>query len=62
MLEVKMVPMVILCFVLLLQREADGLKIKTKMLEDQTETIRKLKEVNNNIWMEVRVPLRLKMP
>ncbi|XP_069112362.1 leucine-rich repeat and coiled-coil domain-containing protein 1-like [Argopecten irradians] len=27
-----------------LDREADALKIKTKMLEDQTETIRKLKE------------------
>ncbi|KAL5022406.1 hypothetical protein ScPMuIL_001561 [Solemya velum] len=27
-----------------LERETDGLKIKTKMLEDQTETIRKLKE------------------
>jgi len=33
----------------LLQRETDGLKIKTKMLEDQTETIRKLKEVRNNM-------------
>ena len=32
----------------LLQRETDGLKIKTKMLEDQTETIRKFKEVRNN--------------
>ena len=28
------------------QRETDGVKIKTKMLEDQTETIRKLKEVS----------------
>ena len=29
------------------QRETDGVKIKTKMLEDQTETIRKLKEVSH---------------
>ena len=27
------------------QREADAVRIKTKMIEDQTETIRKLKEV-----------------
>ncbi|GFN95763.1 leucine-rich repeat and coiled-coil domain-containing protein 1, partial [Plakobranchus ocellatus] len=26
------------------QREADAVKIKTKMVDDQTETIRKLKE------------------
>lgn len=32
-------------FQFMIQREADALKIKTKMLEDQTETIRKLKEV-----------------
>ena len=27
------------------QREADSVKIKTKLIDDQTETIRKLKEV-----------------
>ena len=33
-------------FLYFFQRETDGVKIKTKMLEDQTETIRKLKEVS----------------
>lgn len=28
------------------QRDNDSLKIKSKILDDQTETIRKLKEVN----------------
>lgn len=28
------------------QRDNDSLKIKTKIVDDQTETIRKLKEVN----------------
>lgn len=29
------------------ERDNDALRIKTKMVEDQTETIRKLKEVSN---------------